>query len=211
MENQEKDKSRKSIIAAGILVAVLVMGTLGATYAYFAASIGTGATSSVTINSKTVDNLTYTAGSALTLTLTQTNMEKGSADTYVNSNTVTPSVKLVPRNDVSSTVTSKYCYNISLKATTNALTAQAAKTLTATVKLGSTACASAVDVTALAAGKSQVLCSKQAIQATSYSASGVTNSYSAYLSFLNSSTVDQSSLAGKDLFTGTIVFETVAC
>lgn len=211
MENQENNSSRKSVIIAGILVAVLVMGTLGATYAYFAAKIGTGSTTNVTVSTKTVDNLTYTAGSALTLTLTQTNMAKGSSDSYVASNSVTPSVKLIPRNDVSTTNVSKYCYNISLKATKNNLTAQAAKTLTATVKTGSTTCANAVDVTTLAAGSSKVLCSKQSIQATTYSASGVTTTYTANLSFLNSATVDQSSLAGQELFTGQIVFETVAC
>lgn len=208
MENQENNASKKSVIVAGILVAVLVMGAIGATYAYFAASIGTGSTSSVTVQSKTVDNLTYTAGSALSLTLTQTNMAPGSTDTYVSSNTVTPSVKLIPRNDVSSTVVSKYCYNIKLTATKNNLTAQEAGTLKAIV---SSCATSGVDVTKLAVGSSTILCSKETIQATSYSASGVTKSYNVNLSFLNSATVNQSSLAGQELFTGNIVFENTTC
>ena len=210
---ETNQKNRNTIIVTAITIAVLVVGVLGASYAYFAATLGTGSTTSVTVESKTLDNLTFTAGSAIQLTLTQTNMAKGSDDSYVDSNTANPSVKLIPRNDVNSTdKKSEYCYDIAITATTNTITSQPANTLKATVSLtGGSTCANGIDITNLAAGQSRTLCAGQKITATSYSASGVTKGYDAKVSFLNSASTNQSSLAGTTPFTGNITFTRVTC
>ncbi len=92
-----------------ILVAVLVIGTLGATYAYFQAKVGSGSSTSTTVNAKTIDGLTFNSGTNISITATQTNFANGKGDL---TSSTSPTVTLKARNDAAANYTYKACLNI---------------------------------------------------------------------------------------------------
>ena len=100
--------SKKKIITS-ILVTVLVVGTLTATYAYFQARIGTGSTTNTTVTAKTIDGLTFNQGTNLSITATQTNFASGKGNL---SSSTSPTVILKARNDASASYNYKACLNI---------------------------------------------------------------------------------------------------
>lgn len=102
-------KENKRIIITSIIVAICVIATLGATYAYFQAIIGTGSSTSTTIKAQTIDGLTFTNGSALTLTATQTNFASGSGDLYAGT---ASTVTLKARSDEAASYNYTACLNI---------------------------------------------------------------------------------------------------
>ena len=92
-----------------ILVAVLVIGTLGATYAYFQAKVGSGSSTSTTVNAKTIDGLTFNSGTNISITATQTNFANGKGNL---SSSTSPTVTLKARNDAAANYNYKACLNI---------------------------------------------------------------------------------------------------
>ena len=102
--------SNKKTIITSVLVAVLVVGTLTATYAYFQARIGTGSTTNTTVTAKTIDGLTFNQGTNLSITATQTNFGSGKGDL---SSSTSPKVTLKARNDAAASYNYKACLNIS--------------------------------------------------------------------------------------------------
>ena len=102
-------KENKRIIITSIIVAICVIATLGATYAYFQAVIGTGSSTSTTIKAQTIDGLTFDQGTDLSITATQTNFASGSGDLTSDSN---PYVMLKARNDAATSYSYKACLNI---------------------------------------------------------------------------------------------------
>ncbi len=101
--------SNKKIIITSVLVAVLVVGTLTATYAYFQARIGTGSTTNTTVTAKTIDGLTFNQGTNLSITATQTNFASGKENL---SSSTSPTVTLKARNDAAASYNYKACLNV---------------------------------------------------------------------------------------------------
>ncbi len=101
--------SNKKAIITSVLVAVLVVGTLTATYAYFQARIGTGSTTNTTVTAKTIDGLTFNQGTNLSITATQTNFASGKGNL---SSSTSPTVTLKARNDAAASYNYKACLNI---------------------------------------------------------------------------------------------------
>ena len=101
--------SNKKTIITSILVAVLVVGTLTATYAYFQARIGTGSTTNTTVTSKTIDGLTFNQGTNISIVANQTNFGSGKGNL---SSSTSPTVTLKARNDAAASYNYKACLNI---------------------------------------------------------------------------------------------------
>ncbi len=90
-------KKTYSIIA----ITAVLLTAIGVTFAYFAASVGTGVTTPINVESKTTDKLTFTSGSPVSLIATQDNFGESmgnlsgettsSATLIANSNTNTAS------------------------------------------------------------------------------------------------------------------------
>ena len=101
---QNMNMKNKKIIVTSIIVAVLVVATLGATYAYFQARIGTGSSTSTKVTASTLDSLTFATGNAITLEANQTNFASGKTNV-----TGTTSAKAtLTSNDASNTSTEHY-------------------------------------------------------------------------------------------------------
>ena len=91
-----------------IIVITILLFIIGTTYAYFAGQIGPGATTNVNLTSKTVDNLTFTTGSDITIgPVTQANFAQGSGN---KSGSTTAQAILRARSDASAT----YYYRVYL-------------------------------------------------------------------------------------------------
>ncbi len=101
--------SNKKTIITSVLVAVLVVATLTATYAYFQARIGTGSTTNTTVTAKTIDGLTFNQGTNLSISATQTNFASGKGNL---SSSTSPTVTLKARNDAAASYNYKACLNI---------------------------------------------------------------------------------------------------
>ena len=115
-ENQDKKKNNK--LVAVIAIATLLVGVIGATYAYFVSQIGPAATANVTLTTGTNDVVTFSTGSAITIgPLTQANFGSGAGD---KSGTTT-AVASLKANNQANVATSKYCYKAYLTITTNNL------------------------------------------------------------------------------------------
>ncbi len=205
----DKNENRSLIIVI-ITIAVLVIGVVGATYAYFVASIANNAVTNVLVKSNTLDSLTFTSGTDLSLTLNQTNMARGSTNTDVVSDATTPKAKLVGRNDVAS----DYCYDILFDVTTNYAynnaTSNTIKVECTQTSGNSNNTCGEVHLGQTAPGTNGVtICSQQKL----HTAAGGTqeNIYSCVVKFRNYAEMDQSEYANKTVFTGKIRFERVAC
>ena len=101
---QNMNMKNKKIIVTSIIVAVLVVATLGATYAYFQASIGTGSSTSTKVTASTLDSLTFATGNAITLEANQTNFASGKT----NITGTTSAKATLTSNDASNTSTEHY-------------------------------------------------------------------------------------------------------
>ena len=74
-------ENKKLII---IIIIVLLLSISGLTLAYFVGQIGPGATTNVTLTSKTVDNLTFSKGNDITIgPVTQQNFTQGSGNNFI--------------------------------------------------------------------------------------------------------------------------------
>ena len=104
-ENQDKKKNNK--LVAVIATATLLMGVIGATYAYFAAQIGDAKTANVTLTTKTTDTVTFSTGSAISNTATQQNFYEGAGDLTIGTTTAQAQLKA---NNSAAVATNTYCY-----------------------------------------------------------------------------------------------------
>ncbi len=203
-------ENNKGLIVAIITVAVLAIGVFGATYAFFAASIANNAVTNVVVRSNTLDSLTFTSGTDLSLTLNQTNMARGSSDIDVVSTASTPKAKLIGRNDAAS----DYCYDLLFDVTDNPyyndnLSADIKVACTQTSGNSNNTCGSANMGNKAAGTNGVTICSQQKL----HTAAGGTqeNVYSCVIKFKNLANSDQSTLANQTVFAGKIRFERVAC
>ena len=208
--NGSREKRKSSIVVAYITIAVLVVGVIGASYAYFAANLATNATSNIYVRANTLDTISIPGAADLTLWLTQTNMAQKGSDTWVWSNNVSRTVSYTASNGGAT----QYCYDIIVDTTNNQATGQAAGTLkvqcdpSGTTNPASQTCG-ALDVTKAANGASNAICTKQKI--TAAAAGSQTNSYNCKIGFLNLTGTNQSTLAGKLIYQGKIRFQRVSC
>lgn len=96
-------KNRK-VILTSIIVAVLIIATLGATYAYFQAKVESGSSTSVKVTASTLDSLTFATGNPIELEANQTNFASGQGNivgsTYASATLIA--------NNASNTATSTY-------------------------------------------------------------------------------------------------------
>lgn len=104
-----EDKNNRNIRFI-VAVAVLLTFSVGASFAYFQARLGAASSTSIEINTGTVDNLSFNSGSAISLNLTPENFTSAK-----QSATTEPYVVLKARNDRAST----YNYNAYLNITEN--------------------------------------------------------------------------------------------
>lgn len=204
------ENNRKGIIAIAVTVAVLVVGVLGASYAYFAASLATNATSNVYVRANTVDTLTFTGGADMSLVLNQTNMAKGSSNITLTSNASTPKANLTAGNAGTAT----YCYDIVVDTTNNQATGQATGTMNVTCTVGSgnkptSQTCGTLDITKSANSSTNTICAKQQIQAAA--GASQENTYSCTVNFINYKDTDQTTLAGKLVYQGKVRLQRVAC
>ena len=82
------ENKKKTIILSIIAIATFAILVIGATYAYFNASIGDLAAADVKINANTVDTFTFSTGSAISFSINQENFASGkgniSGSTYAS-------------------------------------------------------------------------------------------------------------------------------
>ena len=102
-----QNKNNKSKVLAVIATVTLLMGVIGATYAYFAAQIGAAKTANVTLTTKTTDTVTFSTGSAISNTATQQNFYEGAGDLLIGTTTAQAQLKA---NNNASVPTNTYCY-----------------------------------------------------------------------------------------------------
>ena len=211
MKKNNQD-NRKNVVFAAIAIATLIVAIIGATYAYFVAQVGSGATANVTLTTRTTDSLTFSTGSAITIgPVTQANFAQGAGN---KSGSTTGTVQLKANANSSAT----YCYSAYLKVTTNNFVYSTAPTntpeLTVTAQKNSTTVLSSRDITT-AAVNSQVnfptalngSTVKHTITATA--GNTTTDNWTVTVTFVNLNS-DQNSNTGKT-FQATIYFENTAC
>ena len=105
---------KKNIIITSIGIILLLIAIVGASYAYFQASIGSGSTTPVTVEAGTIDSLVFDTGNPITLEANQDNFASGQGN---RSGSTTASAILTANNQASSAVT--YTYNVYLNITEN--------------------------------------------------------------------------------------------
>lgn len=100
----------KKVITTIVIIAIFSLATISATYAYFKARIGAKSATSTNVTSKTIDQLTFKEGEAISLSATQSNFTTGSGDL---SSSTSPSVILKSRNDGTASYNYEACLSIS--------------------------------------------------------------------------------------------------
>lgn len=96
--------NKKIKIVSIISIIALALTLVAATYAFFVAQTGEGAQTDVKITSSTVDTLSFEAGSALTLNLTQQNFASGAG----NQSGTTFAKAMLTANNKTNTATEHY-------------------------------------------------------------------------------------------------------
>ena len=110
-------KSKQKIIITSIGIILLLIAIVGASYAYFAATIGSGSTTPVTVEAGTIDSLVFNTGNPIEIEANQDNFASGQGN---RSGSTTASAILTANNQASSAVT--YNYNVYLNITENTYT-----------------------------------------------------------------------------------------
>ena len=121
----EKTNEKKVLILSAIAVVTLIAVVVGATYAFFTAQGGGSGNTSLNVGSSTTDSLSFNAGSAINLNITQDNFSEGAGN---QAGSTTASATLTANNATNSATAHYYLYlNISsndLVYTTDAQTAE---------------------------------------------------------------------------------------
>ncbi len=204
-ENEKNGNVKKVLVPAIIAVMALVVLTVGATYAYFSISTSTSnyTTRTASASAASVGSVALASGTNLTMSVTAAQMMKGSSDiTYYASSsgtTTTATTETIGTATVtgSGTYTCNYTLTVSATATTSMYTAfqgmtgKAAGQIVLTVNNGGTSTTLDFNTASLFP------------KTISGTMTGLTSSASktitAQLKLVNSSTVDQSALAGTDI------------
>lgn len=105
-------KENKNLLLLVIAIATLLVAIIGATFAFFAANMGAGSSTPITVTTASVATLTYTGGSPISFTVTQQNFYKDAGN--LSGNTTT-NVTLNAGNSEAST----YCYTVDVNISTN--------------------------------------------------------------------------------------------
>ena len=213
MDNEKREKNKVLVIIA---LATLIIGAIGATYAYFVAQVGSGASANVNVTTHTTDSMVFSSFSPIVIgPATQQNF-------YENAGDLTGSTSGTVTLKASAESSASYCYNAYLKVTSNnfvyTTTAHTPELVLTATKNGTVVLTSG-DITELRTndtlgipttnGGSNI---KHTITATAGQTAA--DNWSLTAKFVNLAT-DQSSLEGTNnlskSFVGTIYFENAAC
>jgi hypothetical protein len=113
-ENNEiinENKKNNSLLLI-IALATLLVAIIGASFAFFTATISGNGVSTAQVTTSTTDSLVYTPGSPISLTATQQNFYLNAGN---QSGSTTSTVQLLANN----TETATYCYTVDVNITTN--------------------------------------------------------------------------------------------
>ena len=203
------ERKRNTMYITIIAVIVLLVAVIGATFAYFQAQIGAGATANVTVTTQTTDSLAFNATSITVGPVTQANFGSGSGNKSQSGNA---SVVLTSSNTASST----YCYTAGLTVTSNNFVYtvnNSTPELTVSATKNSTAVLTNYDITTKTSGTvsfpTALNGSTTKHTITAASGSTTTDTWVITVTFINLNS-DQQGNTGKT-FTGNVVFTKVAC
>ena len=104
------ESSKTKIISIVTTIAFLLM-VIGATYAYFAAQTGEGASTDIKINANTTDVFTFETGSAISISLNQENFASGTG----NQSGTTYAKAMLTANNKTNTATGHYYLYLNIK------------------------------------------------------------------------------------------------
>ena len=107
------ESSKTKIISIVTTIAFLLM-VIGATYAYFAAQTGEGASTDIKINANTTDVFTFETGSAISISLNQENFASGTG----NQSGTTYAKAMLTANNKTNTATEHYYLYLNIKSNT---------------------------------------------------------------------------------------------
>lgn len=107
------ESSKTKIISIVTTIAFLLM-VIGATYAYFAAQTGEGASTDIKINANTTDVFTFETGSAISISLNQDNFASGTG----NQSGTTYAKAMLTANNKTNTATDHYYLYLNIKSNT---------------------------------------------------------------------------------------------
>ncbi len=207
---REYMEKKNTLLLTVIAIATLLVAVVGATFAYFQAQVGSGASANVTVTTQSTDQLTFTSAALVVGPATQQNFGQGAGSL---SDTKTATVSLNAGDAGSAT----YCYTATLNVTDNDFeyTTEGANPpaeLTISASKNGTTVVSDHDITTLTS--SYALGSTHTI--TSTAGSSANDTWSITVTFVNLAT-DQS-VQGENAtnnldkaFHGTIDFVQVAC
>ncbi len=156
--NAEFKMNKKAMIIA-LTVALITLGAIGATYAYFAAVVGTGSTTSLSVTSKTVDNLTFGTCDNITLSANQVNFAPAGNDITA---TKSCNVQLKAKSESAST----YTYTAKINVVSNNFV----------YTVSTTGCDPTQDGSNGTVSPNLILCSSS-LQGTSQTSNGLTYTY----------------------------------
>ena len=202
-------EKKNTLLLTVIAIATLLVAVVGATFAYFQAQLGSGASANVTVTTQSTDQLTFNAVQLVVGPATQTNFYEGAGNL---SDTKSASVSLSPSTGGNAT----YCYTATLNVTANTFEyttgVTATPELTISASKNSTPVVTNHDITTLTT--SYQLGSTHTITASNGTAA--TDSWSITVTLVNLSS-DQSLQGTGQVnnldksFTGTVNFTQVAC
>lgn len=107
-------ESSKTKIISIVTTIVFLLMVIGATYAYFAAQTGEGASTDIKINANTTDVFTFETGSAISISLNQDNFASGTG----NQSGTTYAKALLTANNKTNTATEHYYLYLNIKSNT---------------------------------------------------------------------------------------------
>lgn len=201
---------KKNTLAYTIIaILVLLVAVIGATFAYFQAQLGSGASASVSVTTQTTDSLTFNAANITVGPVTQANFGSGSGNKSSSGNA---SVVLTANNTASST----YCYTAGLTITANNFVYtvnSSTPELTITATKNSTTVLQNRDITTTSTGTinfpTALNGSTTKHTITASAGNTTTDSWVVTVTFINLNS-DQQNNTGKT-FTGNVVFTKVNC
>ncbi len=202
---------KNAIILTVIATATLLVAMIGATFAYFTAQTGGGASANINVTTSTSDALEYGNFGAIVINANQTNFGKGMGD-QTGSTTGNVTLKANQEIDVS------YCYTASINVTSNDFeytTTERTPELKISITKNGTDIIVDEDITTLSAGDN-VLQIPTAVGGTTMihtisakAGNTVSDTWSATVTLVNLDT-DQQANTNKS-FVGTLKFTTTEC
>ena len=198
------ENKKRTIIITALVTAIILSGVFVATYAYFIANYqNIGANSSIIVETRTVDNLTFNRGEDITLNVNDVTLGIGAGNV---SDSVTSTVVLQSRNDEAST--RYYKASVLIPENTFTYTSGATPEILLTVTKNNTPIISNRDITTFSGVitipvSTDTISIKQAI--TANAGATTTDTWVATITFVNLDS-DQTSNVGKSL-SATLYFD----